>query len=238
MFNKKSTDRPNSDAFSEMTFNQTAEIFARRWGKDVNRTHVASIMRLREKASQNSNANSNQLAIGSSQLGLGGFRKITSKPSALAAFGRSSHSPPTLLPQSQSHFHQHPYHQNQAHIGQKRAMPMSGLDLFNLNNLESTAGVIHGSGAPPTLNTSSSSASSIKTERVSSPVSVITPNSFVAKREKPDDECFDVSSYDDSKKQKIQCEKCPATFPSQAGLFQHILTAPGHRDEPSNNLDQ
>merc|ERR1712150_343575 len=110
-------------------------------------------------------------------------------------------------------------------------MPMSGLDLFNLNNLESAtaAGVIHGSGAPPTLNTSSSSASSVKTERVSSPVSVITPNSFVAKREKPDDECFDVSSYDDSKKQKIQCEKCPATFPSQAALFQHILTAPGHR---------
>ena len=225
-----------------MTFNQTAEIFARRWGKDVNRTHVASIMRLREKASQNSNANSNQLAIGgSSQLGLGGFRKITSKPSPLSAFGRSSHSPPTLLPQSQLHLQQHPYHQSQPHIGQKRPMPMSGLDLFNLNNLESAtaAGVIHGSGAPPTLNTSSSSASSVKTERVSSPVSVITPNSFVAKREKPDDECFDVSSYDDSKKQKIQCEKCPATFPSQAALFQHILTAPGHRDEQSsNNLEQ
>lgn len=32
-----------------MTFNQIAEIFAKRWSKDVNRTHVASIMRLREK---------------------------------------------------------------------------------------------------------------------------------------------------------------------------------------------
>lgn len=32
-----------------MTFNQIAEIFAARWSKDVNRTHVASIMRLREK---------------------------------------------------------------------------------------------------------------------------------------------------------------------------------------------
>jgi len=123
---------------------------------------------------------------------------------------------------------------------------MSGLDLFNLNQLDS--GIVHGSGVAPTvatvttLNTSSSSSSSssIKTERVSSPVSVITPNSFVAKREKPDDECFDVSSFDEAKKAKIQCEKCPAIFPSQAALFQHILTAPGHRDEetPSNHLEE
>lgn len=33
-----------------MTFNQIAEIFAARWSKEVNRTHIASIMRLREKS--------------------------------------------------------------------------------------------------------------------------------------------------------------------------------------------
>jgi len=33
-----------------MTFNQIAEIFAKQWSKDVNRTHIASIMRLREKS--------------------------------------------------------------------------------------------------------------------------------------------------------------------------------------------
>jgi hypothetical protein len=48
---------------SEMTFNQTAEIFAKRWGKDVNRTHVASIMRLREKASQNTNSSNSSVLV-------------------------------------------------------------------------------------------------------------------------------------------------------------------------------
>ncbi|CAG5105039.1 Oidioi.mRNA.OKI2018_I69.chr1.g1780.t2.cds [Oikopleura dioica] len=40
-----------ADHGTEMTFNQIAEHFAARWGKDVNRTHIASIMRLREKQS-------------------------------------------------------------------------------------------------------------------------------------------------------------------------------------------
>lgn len=223
-----------------MTFNQTAEIFARRWGKDVNRTHVASIMRLREKASQNANQNSNQLALGAS--GSMTFRKVggaKASPLSLGSFG-SGQSPPSLLPQSTAQSHLAAYQNPQ--IGQKRSLPMSGLDLFNMNNLESPARnspTIH-SGLPSatvtTLNTSSSSSSPgslVKAERGVSPVSVITPNVF--KREKPDDECFDVTSFDESKKTKIQCERCPSTFPSQAALFQHILTAPGHRDNNEPN---
>ena len=205
-----------------MTFNQTAEIFARRWGKDVNRTHVASIMRLREKASQNTNSsNSAQLAIGGAPSM--GYRKRASPP-------------PSLLPQSHSHLQFQPHH-HQSQLVKPRQLPMSGLELFNLHGKEQHSSphkqsplVVHGNGVHA-LNTSSSSSSAsslVKSERASSPVSVITPNQTF-KREKPEDECFDVT--DDAKKAKIQCEKCPAAFNSQANLFQHILSAPGHLEQ-------
>ena len=95
-----------------MTFNQTAEIFARRWGKDVNRTHVASIMRLREKASHNTNSSNSNLAITAGIAPPPLFRKATkATPNSF---------PPSLLPQTS--------------MAAMKGMPMSGLDLFNLNN--------------------------------------------------------------------------------------------------------
>ena len=88
-----------------MTFNQTAEIFAKRWGKDVNRTHVASIMRLREKASQNTNSSNSSVLVPPSL-----FRKGP-KPNPNGSFTPSLLPPPSM-----------------------KGLPMSGLDLFNLNN--------------------------------------------------------------------------------------------------------
>jgi hypothetical protein len=97
---------------SEMTFNQTAEIFARRWGKDVNRTHVASIMRLREKASHNTNSSNSNLAITNGIAPPPLFRKAAKAPT-------SNSFPPSMLPQTSMAM---------------KTLPMSGLDLFNLNN--------------------------------------------------------------------------------------------------------
>ena len=92
---------------SEMTFNQIAEHFAARWGKDVNRTHIASIMRLREKQSDQVMQFNKRARITSQHLSLPQPPVAVSQ--SLPMNPRAMLSPPT------------------------RSMPpMSGLDLFNM----------------------------------------------------------------------------------------------------------
>lgn len=94
-----------ADHGSEMTFNQIAEHFAARWGKDVNRTHIASIMRLREKQSDQAMQFNKRARITSQHLSLAAPR--VSQPHSINP--RSMLTPPS------------------------RSMPpMSGLDLFNM----------------------------------------------------------------------------------------------------------
>jgi hypothetical protein len=92
---------------SEMTFNQIAEHFAARWGKDVNRTHIASIMRLREKQSDQAMQFNKRARITSQHLSLAQPQAAVSQ--SLPMNPRAMLTPPT------------------------RSMPpMSGLDLFNM----------------------------------------------------------------------------------------------------------
>ena len=108
-----------------MTFNQIAEIFAARWSKEVNRTHIASIMRLREKSLIDS-ANTKKAKLFSSLAaggvgGVGGdeamLQQLMSDASSMLAQQAAAQShPPTTS----------------AHASVANSMPMSGLDLLRL----------------------------------------------------------------------------------------------------------
>lgn len=91
-----------------MTFNQIAEHFAARWGKDVNRTHIASIMRLREKQSDQTLQFNKRARV-------------------------SQHAPHLSLPAPPALSQSLPINPRAMMSPPARSMaPMSGLDLFNM----------------------------------------------------------------------------------------------------------